>query len=209
MTNFNTHSIQDFNAALASENPTPGGGTACAVALSNAMSLTAMVCSITLGREKWESGWPAAEKGLECSNFDSIQWAMSAATKDALVFDAVMDAYRLPKVDEEKILERKIAIQEATRGAAEVPLQVAKKALSVMETLPGLASSGNGNAVTDIAVAALLADSACKGAIFNVRINISSLSTDDVTLFQSELRGLSERSTTLLTEILHNVELRL
>jgi formiminotetrahydrofolate cyclodeaminase len=209
MTEFDSLSIRDFNSALASSNPTPGGGTACAVALSNAMSLTAMVSSITIGREKWNEGWSAAKESLLYSNPKSIQWAMSAASDDASAFDAVMEAYRLPKGEEGQNIVRKTAIQGATKGAADVPLKVAKKALLLLQTLPNLAKYGNGNAVTDVAVAALLCDTACKGAIFNVRINISSLSADYAIYFNSELSGMLTECSKILEKVIQNVEQRL
>jgi len=39
-----------------------------------------------------------------------------------------------------------------------------------------VAEKGNSNAVTDAGVAALLAEAGCKGAAYNVRINVASLS---------------------------------
>ena len=54
-------SLQQFQDALASNDPTPGGGTAAAVALGQASALTRMVVQLTLGKEKWQEGWKAAE----------------------------------------------------------------------------------------------------------------------------------------------------
>ena len=42
-------SLRDFQEALASNEPTPGGGTAAAVALGQASALTQMVAHLTLG----------------------------------------------------------------------------------------------------------------------------------------------------------------
>ena len=54
--------LRDFQDALASSDPTPGGGTAAAVALGQATALTRMVAQLTLGKEKWQEGWIGAEK---------------------------------------------------------------------------------------------------------------------------------------------------
>jgi len=56
--------VRDFQSALASSSPTPGGGTAAAVALGQAAALTIMVCDLTISSEKWESGWSEAESTL-------------------------------------------------------------------------------------------------------------------------------------------------
>ena len=55
-------SVREFQAALASSSPTPGGGTAAAVSLGQAAALAVMVCDLTLGKEKWGAGWSTAEE---------------------------------------------------------------------------------------------------------------------------------------------------
>ena len=44
--------VRDFQSALASSSPTPGGGTAAAIALGQASALTVMVCDLTIGKDK-------------------------------------------------------------------------------------------------------------------------------------------------------------
>ena len=44
-----------------------------------------------------------------------------------------------------------------------------------VKVLNKVAEKGNANTVSDIGVASLLASAACKGALFNVEINVSSL----------------------------------
>ena len=60
-------SLRDFQAALASSSPTPGGGTAAAVALGQAAALTCMVTDLTIGKEKWQEGWQIAEDALNAA----------------------------------------------------------------------------------------------------------------------------------------------
>ena len=60
MTDYGGMSLDDYRDALASSEPTPGGGTAAAVALSQAAALTCMVADLTLGRERWQGGWLGA-----------------------------------------------------------------------------------------------------------------------------------------------------
>lgn len=67
------------------------------------------------------------------------------------------------------------AIQDATREAARVPLEVARKALEVMALAHTAVRQGNPNAVSDGAVGALLARAALQGALCNVRINLQGI----------------------------------
>jgi formiminotetrahydrofolate cyclodeaminase len=94
-----------------------------------------------------------------------------AVDRDAKAFTQVMDAYKLPKSDP----DRKEAIQDATLGAALVPLKVAEKSLRVMGLALEAAQSGNINAISDAASAVNLAYASLKSAAYNVRINLSGL----------------------------------
>lgn len=172
--NWAAMSLREFQAALASSSPTPGGGTAAAVALGQAAALSIMVCDLTLGKEKWADGWSIAEE-IQTIAIPMMERANVLATEDSDAFDRVMEGFGLPKTtDEEKHLRRQ-AIRDATFVAAEVPFETASLALELLSKLPDLARHGNANAVTDVGVAGLLASAAAKGALFNVDINLDSL----------------------------------
>ena len=166
--------LRDFQSALASSSPTPGGGTAAAVALGQAASLTVMVCDLTLGNEKWSDGWTVAEAAQTVA-IPLLNKAGELAQADSDAFDGVMDSFKLPKSTDAEKTERRDAIRKATLVAAEIPYETARSALALMKHLPELAKQGNGNAVSDIGVAGLLASAAAKGAVFNVEINLGSL----------------------------------
>jgi len=168
------YTVRDFQAALASSSPTPGGGTAAAIALGQAASLSVMVCDLTLGKEKWEKGWSISEELLPIA-VKAMSRAGELADEDSQAFDGVMESFKLPKqTDEEKSI-RINEIRQNTLRAALVPLETAKLSLEILKFLPDLAKYGNQNAISDVGVASLLASAACKGALFNVQINLSSL----------------------------------
>ena len=168
------YTVRDFQAALASSSPTPGGGTAAAIALGQAASLSVMVCDLTLGKEKWEKGWSISEELLPIA-VKAMSRAGELADEDSQAFDGVMESFKLPKqTDEEKSI-RINEIRQNTLRAALVPLETAKLSLEILKFLPDLAKFGNQNAISDVGVASLLASAACKGALFNVQINLSSL----------------------------------
>jgi len=176
-------SLKDFQAALASSSPTPGGGTAAAVALGQAAALSVMVCDLTLGSEKWSDGWPIAEE-IQLLAIPLLHHSGVLAQQDSDAFDEVMASFKLPKSTEEEKLGRRDAIRAATLHAAQVPFETAQQASRLLNKLPQLAAKGNSNAASDVGVAGLLASAAAKGAVFNVEINLESLPAE----FGQEMR---------------------
>jgi formiminotetrahydrofolate cyclodeaminase len=208
MTDFGKFTLEEYRDALASGEPTPGGGTAAAVALSQGAALAVMVCNLTLGKERWRDGWAHSESCLAIATpLMASGHELAAADSDA--FDSVMAAFRLPKETEQEKADRKSAILTATRLASEVPLNTAKQALGLLEALPKLAQVGNGNAVTDVAVASLLVSAACKGALFNVQINASSLPGDEGESLLGQVGDLREQAKRLSKDVMTAVHDRL
>ena len=167
----------DFLDALASGEPTPGGGSASAYGAAMAASLVAMVGRVTAGKKKYaaveEEMWPLIEEALE------LQQAMKAAVeKDAQAFNAYMKARRLPRDTEKQKADRAEAIRAASINAAEVPLHVARQSLKIMELAQKAAELGNINAISDAGSAAAFARAAIKGAGLNVRINLIGIEED-------------------------------
>ena len=106
--------------------------------------------------------------------------------KRQAAFGRVSDAMKLPrKSDEEKAL-RKQRIQAALIGAARVPLEVAKTARRLLEATEAVMNDAPAMAISDVGVAALMAETALRGAAMNVMINLASL--DDA----GQVKALSE-----------------
>ena len=195
------YTVRDFQAALASSSPTPGGGTAAAIALGQAASLSVMVCDLTLGKEKWEKGWPISEELLPIA-VKAMSRAGELADEDSQAFDGVMESFKLPKdTDEEKSI-RLNEIRQNTLRAALVPLETAKLSLEILKFLPDLAKYGNQNAISDVGVASLLASAACKGALFNVQINLSSLPDGYANEVSEESVKIMESSRVISREVM-------
>lgn len=166
--------LREFQNALASSAPTPGGGSAAGVALGQAAALAVMVSDLTLGKESFSEGWIISEK-VKSTAMPILDQALVLATQDSNAFDEVVDAFKLPRETDQEKSERREAIRSATLGAAEVPYRTAVSALTLLRLLPELAEKGNPNAASDVGVASLLASAALKGGIFNVEINLQSL----------------------------------
>lgn len=200
--------VRDFQTALASSSPTPGGGTAAAISLGQASALTIMVCDLTIGKDKWSNGWPIAEKAM-LSAVKIMTRAGELADEDSDAFDDVMASFRLPKATEEEKLSRREAIRNATLLATEKPFETAKLALELLELLPELAAKGNANAVSDVGVAGLLASAACKGALFNVDINLPGLPEDMAQGIRKESPLIKENARIFSRKIMDEVRDRL
>ncbi|NCG01354.1 MAG: hypothetical protein GWP25_06130, partial [Euryarchaeota archaeon] len=136
--------------------------------------LTRMVAQLTLGKEKWKEGWSAAEKA-ELIVQQTYQRAGELAQLDSDAFDQVMAAFRMSKSSDEEINLRRTAIRQATLKASEIPYETVELGMELLDCQEALAQTGNGNAVSDVGVAALLTSAAIKGALFNVEINLQSL----------------------------------
>ena len=196
--------VRDFQAALASSSPTPGGGTAAAIALGQASALAVMVCDLTIGKEKWQEGWDIAEKAMLLS-VKIMSRAGELADEDSDAFDDVMASFKLPKGSDEEISIRRTEIRSATLKATEKPYETAELALDLLKVLPELASKGNANAVSDVGVAGLLASAACKGALFNVDINLGSLPDDYASDIRMNAPRIKEESRVLSRQIMDAV----
>ena len=200
--------VREFQAALASSSPTPGGGTAAAISLGQASALTIMVCDLTIGKDKWSEGWPIAEKSMLLA-VKIMTRAGELADEDSDAFDEVMQSFRLPKGTEEEKSSRRKAIHKATLVATEKPFETAKLALDLLEVLPELAAKGNGNAVSDVGVAGLLASAACKGALFNVDINLPGLPGDMAQEIRADVPNIKESAKILSRKVMDEVRERL
>jgi len=184
-------SLKQFQDALASSAPTPGGGSAAGVALGQAAALAVMVSDLTLGKESFSNGWEISEH-VKAIATPMLEEGLNLATEDSEAFDKVVASFKLPKDTDQLKSERREAIRSATLGAAEVPYRTAVSALHLLKLLPELASKGNPNAASDVGVASLLASAALKGGIFNVEINLQSLPEEYGTEMRLALPNLIE-----------------
>jgi glutamate formiminotransferase/formiminotetrahydrofolate cyclodeaminase len=192
-------SLTGFVGAVASSSPTPGGGSVAAHVGALGAALAQMVAGLTAGRKKYVAvDAEMREVALKAAGLANTLSAL--VQKDADSYGAVSSAYKMPNEPEEAAKARKAAINDALIGAAVVPLQTARACAEVAELAATCATKGNANAVSDAGVAALLAEAACLGAVYNVRINVSSL--DD----KSRGAGLVEEGNQLLAQTRRFVE---
>lgn len=206
--NWNSLTLDEFQSSLASKSATPGGGTASAVALGQSAALVAMVSRLTMGNEKWQDGWNHSQSALDTAS-EVMESSNRLAIEDSQAFDEVMNAFKLPKSTEVETGLRKESIRKATLLAAQVPYNTASLAIKLLERMEPLSKSCNANAVSDVGVACLLATAGCKGALFNVEINLNSLPVDLGSDMRNNIEQINERCREMSKAIMHNVKSRL
>ncbi len=162
--------LDEFADETASESPAPGGGSIAAYVGALGISLGTMVANLSAGKKGWEEHWEKfsnwAEKGQHLKN-----QLLYMVDQDTFAFNAIMEAMKMPKNNEDEIRLRKSLLHAATKQAIEVPFKVMELSLQTMEILKAMAAEGNPNSVSDAGVGALCARAAVSGAFLNVRIN--------------------------------------
>jgi formiminotetrahydrofolate cyclodeaminase len=166
--------VKEFLLVTAGDDPVPGGGSVSALCGALSAALGQMVANLTIGRKKYaEQEENMKEMAVVFNSYlDEFAGYIDA---DSDAYDTVFSAYKLPKDTEEEKNIRVRKIQEATKTAAEVPLQVAQKVYNMMDFVGIVAKTGNQNAVTDACVAMMCARTAVLGALLNVKINLTSI----------------------------------
>ncbi|KAA3665229.1 MAG: glutamate formimidoyltransferase [Chloroflexi bacterium] len=187
----------EFLSAVASKDPTPGGGSVAALAGALAAALTQMVAGLTIGRKKYaDVSDTAAEIQKDSARLQAE--LTTAIAEDAAAFDEVMAAFRNKELNG---AAKTAAIEKATIGAGNVPLRVAQMSRGVALLAQNIAEIGNTNAVTDAAAAAIMARAAVQAAALNVKVNAvglkdKSLATD----WKKEVEAL-EQETVQIVEV--------
>lgn len=180
--------VAQFLDSLASPDPTPGGGTAAAIAGAMGASLLVMVTGLAKSNtnsDDEKSALAAARGALP----PLVKTLATLADADAAAFDRVMAGYRLPKATDAEKAARSAAIQAGLQEATTVPLQTLRACAGAMAHAEVVAAGGNRSAVSDVGVAIGLLEAAAAGAEANVRINLASVRDLQFTLAASDETG--------------------
>ena len=167
-------SLGSFIGAVAAPTAAPGGGSVAAHAGALAAALTQMVAGLTIGKKKYATV-EGEMKEIALHAAALVTELAALGPKDAAAYTAVMNAYKLGGDTPDAVSAKKAAVDQALLGAAEVPLETARACVKVLDLAAAVAGRGNANAVSDAGGAALMAEAACRGAVYNVRINVAAL----------------------------------
>jgi methenyltetrahydrofolate cyclohydrolase len=195
--------------ALASDAATPGGGAAAGLAAATGAGLISMVGRLTLGKAGFEDIEERMRDLTDRADSERRSF-LDLADRDARAFDAVLDAFRLPKETDEERAARTLRIQDAYEGAAAVPLELAGRAVDLMELAEDATAMGNPHAASDGYSAGSLLFAAALAAMANVRINAAGLRDPaKARSLVDECEALRERADLLLGQVEEAFLLRL
>lgn len=162
----NREYLDEFLNKVAAKKPVPGGGSVAALAGSLAAALGLMVSRLTIENKKYEPTHSEIEKILPKLEKLKIR-LYQLIEEDSDSYKLVGTAYKSSK---------KTEIEKALKIAAKTPLETAKTALEILDSLLILAEKGNPNAISDCGVATYMVEAAVRGAILNVKINLKKIS---------------------------------
>jgi glutamate formiminotransferase / formiminotetrahydrofolate cyclodeaminase len=201
-----TMEIDSFLKELASSSPAPGGGSVAALSGALGTALTAMVCNLTIGKEKYKKHEKEIKKTL--TRAEQLRKELTKLIdEDTNAFNDVIKAFKMPKDTEDQKNKRSKAIQEGYKKAASVPLKTAETCEKILDLAKIVAEKGNQNSITDAAVSAIMADAAIKSAILNVEINLGSIKDEKyVKKITSKIKKIKEKSSEETKKILEKVE---
>ena len=184
-----TQSVNEFLAALAAKQPTPGGGAVAGLLAALSTSLGQMVLAYTDGKKKY-----AQHKQLhdECISFlrAASEESIALAGEDAKAYEAMNSLWKLEKDDPIRIASWDDALQHAIA----VPMKTMELSHRILVTIQTLIGKTNAMLVSDIVIAAILAEAAARSARLNVEINLLQVEDDQKRI------SLENKTTSLLSE---------
>lgn len=170
--------LTEFVNKLGDNSPTPGGGSVAALAGCLGAALCAMVARLTLGTEKYRGVREDMERVCDASD-KLARRLLVLVDKDTEAYNQVMDAFKLPKKNEDQKATQRQTIQSAVKQAALVPMETLQTMADLVELVGEALDKGNPNRITDAGVAAQLTRAAAMGAAYNVQINLLDISNND------------------------------
>lgn len=167
-------SITSFLTELASSAPAPGGGSVAALSGALGAALISMVSNLTIGKEKYAAVQDEISELLDKSERLRLSLA-GLLEQDVEAYTRLSQIMKMPRETEEQKNVRAIAMHQALKDAADVPMRIAEKCAEVMDLCRPAEEKGNINAVSDVGVGILMAEAGLRSAALNVLINLGMI----------------------------------
>lgn len=202
--------VIDFLNEVDSTSPAPGGGSVAALSTLLGISLIRMYGHLSIGKKKFlKLEEDIQNKFIKAFNkLDDLKnELLPLVQKDTEAFNLVMQAFKLPKETDNEKLQRKKAILNGTKESIKVPLQVAQISLKALEVSQDLRDYGNMNSITDFGVGLNSIYNGLIGAIYNVKINLPGLdSQQDIDNLLNTCRELEDKGLVIKENLINIVE---
>ena len=173
---FTDYTLIDLLDAFASNEPTPGGGSASALAGALGVSLLLMAA----GLPKTKSGPSVPEEAVDLAEAsarlrplrDSL---VELVDRDSDAYTALIAAYRLPKATDAEKSARTAAVQRAMQEATDAPLETMRECQQALAGAVIVARNAHVPAASDVGVAIELLLAALRGSGANVDTNLGAI----------------------------------
>jgi glutamate formiminotransferase/formiminotetrahydrofolate cyclodeaminase len=206
---FTQEPLGKFLDDLASKAPAPGGGSVAALSGALGAALVSMVCNLTIGKEKYAAVEGDIQAILAKSEALRAR-SMELLEADVAAYSAFSAASKMPRDTDEQKKTRTAAMQKALVNATAVPMGVAEACVAILDLCPEAAEKGNVNAVSDVGVAALMAEAGLRAAALNVLINLGLVKDEKfVRQTRRQLNALLKGKPRLKEQIYKDVEAKL
>jgi methenyltetrahydrofolate cyclohydrolase len=177
--------IDAYLDALASAEPTPGGGSAATLVGAMGAALCAMVARITAASERHAAVRPEALAIADAA--DALRERFEAARPiDEAAYGRVVEAQALARGDESQKRARTAALQQALAAAAEAPLTVTGLCAEGIALAERTEALGNVHLVSDVECALHFFRAALAASVANVRINHRYIKDQEIIHAQEE-----------------------
>ncbi|MGI6119005.1 MAG: cyclodeaminase/cyclohydrolase family protein [Desulfosporosinus sp.] len=201
--------IEEFLTESAGSSPTPGGGSVSAYVGALAAAMICMVANLTLGKEKYQEVEPQVKEILVQAD-RILSLLKIGLNQDIAVFSDFMAVFKLPKGSEAEKRVRARKMQEALLSATDTPLGISQNCYQILQLAHKLAPIGNLGAISDVGVAAYLAESALKSALLSVDINLPQIKDEGYqSRVKAERSGLIKQASVLCAETIVVVQSRI
>lgn len=203
------YTCEEFIDRAFSKRPTPGGGSAAALAGALAVALGGMVCNLTTGKKKYAMYEEDIQRIIkEAESYKKC--FLNMMDDDALNFLPLSEAYSLPsETDEEKAYKGK-ELQRCLVLATETPIRIVQCACECVEIFEVLAVKGSLLALSDVGCGIALLRSVVAMGWLNVVTNLNMMNDEKyVTSVKDKLIPMVEsavkRCDKIYTDVLNTI----
>ena len=196
--------LQDWLSTAAARQPTPGGGSAAALAGALAAAMGEMTLNYSTGRK---ANSPAAESLLRESLAElsrARELLLRLMVEDQEAFLALVAAREIDQTD----AASPATLAAATQAAIAVPQAIMAAGMGVLACAARVAEHANRHLLSDLAVCCELALATIRCGGINVRVNLADLSREERARLEDEVSSSISRAVELLCETMGKIGAR-